>query len=363
MFHQVGVARCRDLIMQAITNGTNYTLDVELLESLRRQCARRAPGHSPAHVHVPGMKANLSVSLSSLKTDDATLSVTLESNGISGLPDTVYWDVDSLMSARKEPRSAATKHAITVVTHAADQMLNLSAYSLYVVNKPMTPPTGSKHDYMSVSSYDWPCNVSCNSSVYPDCSHWCMLPETLNDGKCQRLAHAPTCNMSTGEPWVSHDGYGNEKFVAQFDRPRADTITKAATMLTLAWWYTNSAEYLEQVTAVLRGFFLSAHTKMNPNMEFAQGGVLCSDWPTWPSCMKSITVGHSGGGVVDFARLAYILDAVALLEVSSPAMKPGSPSTSSMWTAADSIAMREWVASLLDWFMGSAMGHSGRLIQ
>ena len=60
--------------MQAITNGTNYTLDVELLESLRRQCARRAPGHSPAHVQVPGMKANLSVSLSSLKTDDATLS-------------------------------------------------------------------------------------------------------------------------------------------------------------------------------------------------------------------------------------------------------------------------------------------------
>ena len=102
------MARCRDLIMQAITNGTNYTLDVELLESLRRQCARRAPGHSPAHVHVPGMKANLSVSLSSLKTDDATLSVTLESNGISGLPDTVYWDADSLMSARKEPRSAAT---------------------------------------------------------------------------------------------------------------------------------------------------------------------------------------------------------------------------------------------------------------
>eukprot|EP01052_Picozoa_sp_SAG31_P068103 SAG31_NODE_26910_length_434_cov_0.928358_2_plen_67_part_01 len=40
LFHQFGVARCRDLISQAITNGTHYTLDVELLESLRRDCAR-----------------------------------------------------------------------------------------------------------------------------------------------------------------------------------------------------------------------------------------------------------------------------------------------------------------------------------
>ena len=42
LFHRVGVERCRDLLLQAIVNGTHYTLDVELLESLRRQCARRA---------------------------------------------------------------------------------------------------------------------------------------------------------------------------------------------------------------------------------------------------------------------------------------------------------------------------------
>ena len=45
LLHAVGVERCRDLIEQAITNGTNYTLDVELLERLRRQVARR---HRPA---------------------------------------------------------------------------------------------------------------------------------------------------------------------------------------------------------------------------------------------------------------------------------------------------------------------------
>ena len=45
LLHAVGVERCRDLIEQAITNGTNYTLDVELFERLRREVARR---HRPA---------------------------------------------------------------------------------------------------------------------------------------------------------------------------------------------------------------------------------------------------------------------------------------------------------------------------
>jgi hypothetical protein len=271
------------------------------------------------------------------------------------LPDTVYWDAASLVSARREPRTADMQRAVRAVTVLADKLLNISSYSLSVVNKPMTPPSGTKHDYMSVSSYDWPCSVSCNTSLYADCSHWCMLPETLVDGKCLSLAHAPSCNMTSGTPWVSHDGYGNQAFVAQFDRPRADTVTKAATFLTLAWWYTGQDKYLKQVTAVLREFFLSPQTKMNPNMEYAQGGVLCSDWPTWPSCMKSIRVGHSGGGVVDFARFPYILDAVAMLEFDK--------SASEFWTAADSAAMHAWVAKLLNWFMDSAMGHSGRLIQ
>ena len=45
LLHAVGVERCRDLIEQAITNGTSYTLDVELFERLRREVARR---HRPA---------------------------------------------------------------------------------------------------------------------------------------------------------------------------------------------------------------------------------------------------------------------------------------------------------------------------
>ena len=167
--------------------------------------------------------------------------------------------------------------------------------------------------------------------------------------------HPKTCNMSSGLPWVSHDGYGNSAFVEKFDRPRADAITKAATFLTLAWWYTGRDQYLERVTAALRLFFIANATRMDPNMEYAQGGILCSDWPTWPSCMQAIKPGRSGGGVVDFARLPYILDAVALLE--------SDPSASKAWTDADAASMRDWAAALLEWFMDSPMGHSGRLIQ
>ena len=62
--------RCRDLIEQAITNGTHYTLDVELLESLRRQYARR---FAAAGGGGGGGAARASSSQTGLKTDDGPL--------------------------------------------------------------------------------------------------------------------------------------------------------------------------------------------------------------------------------------------------------------------------------------------------
>ena len=41
LLQHCGAERCRDLILQAIRNGTDYSLDVKLLESLRRQVASR----------------------------------------------------------------------------------------------------------------------------------------------------------------------------------------------------------------------------------------------------------------------------------------------------------------------------------
>ena len=64
--------RCRDLIEQAITNGTHYTLDVELLESLQRQYARR---FAAAGGGGGGGAARASSSQTGLKTDDGPLCV------------------------------------------------------------------------------------------------------------------------------------------------------------------------------------------------------------------------------------------------------------------------------------------------
>jgi hypothetical protein len=44
-----------------------------------------------------------------------------------------------------------------------------------VMDKPLTPPSGDKHDYMSVGSYWWPCNQMCNATLFPkpgECAAW-----------------------------------------------------------------------------------------------------------------------------------------------------------------------------------------------
>ena len=43
------------------------------------------------------------------------------------------------------------------------------------MEKPLTPASGDKHDYMSVGSYWWPCNALCNTSLFPkpgECNAW-----------------------------------------------------------------------------------------------------------------------------------------------------------------------------------------------
>ena len=36
-----------------------------------------------------------------------------------------------------------------------------------VMDKPLTPESGDKHDYMSLGSYWWPCTAACNATLFP----------------------------------------------------------------------------------------------------------------------------------------------------------------------------------------------------
>ena len=59
------------------------------------------------------------------------------------------WNMQSIDNA-KALNSEATKYLI----READK--NLTSNIITVMDKPMTPPSGDKHDYMSMGRYWWP---------------------------------------------------------------------------------------------------------------------------------------------------------------------------------------------------------------
>ena len=176
----------------------------------------------------------------------------------------------------------------------ADEALKAGPFS--VMDKKLTPPSGDKHDYMSLGPYWW-----------------------------------PDPNKPDGQPYIRRDGRVNpETRTADTDRLAFGQKTDAAETLAMAWYFTNHRPYAAHAAKLLRVWFLEEATKMNPNLQFAQA-----------------VPGQNRGrdiGIIDTARLARIVDAIGLLE------------SSDAWTAEDRSGMRQWCAAYLNWLRTSSHG-------
>ncbi|MGB2806522.1 MAG: alginate lyase family protein, partial [Sedimentisphaerales bacterium] len=176
----------------------------------------------------------------------------------------------------------------------ADDALKQGPFS--VMDKKLTPPSGDKHDYISLGPYWWP------DPKKPD-----------------------------GLPYIRRDGRVNpEARTNETDRPAFGRMTSAIQALAPAWYFTNHEPYAVHAAILLRTWFLDPATKMNPNLQFGQA-------------IPGRTQGRDIG-IIDTARLVRIIDAIGLLE-SSPA-----------WTAEDRNAMRQWCAEYLKWLRTSKLG-------
>ena len=176
----------------------------------------------------------------------------------------------------------------------ADEALKQGLFS--VMDKKQTPPSGDKHDYMSLGPYWWP------DPKKPD-----------------------------GLPYIHRDGRVNpEARTNDTDRPAFGRMTEAVDSLALAWYFTNHEPYADHAAKLLRTWFLDPATKMNPHLQFGQA-------------IPGRTQGRDIG-IIDTARLVSIIDAIRLLE-SSPA-----------WTAKDQSEMCEWCTEYLKWLRTSKLG-------
>jgi len=167
--------------------------------------------------------------------------------------------------------------------------------SLSVLNKSMSPPSGDKHDYMSLAPYWW-----------------------------------PDPNKPNGLPYIRRDGETNPEIDQVPDHKNMDRVISATYTLALAYYFFGEETYGAHATELLRTWFLNPETRMNPNLEFAQA-------------VRGVNSGR-GTGLIETRDIYRLVDAAGLLR--------GSKS----WTAADQKGMEEWCAKFLDWMMRSQNG-------
>ncbi len=196
--------------------------------------------------------------------------------------------------ARLADGDAALRPALDKLVADADRALKVEPLS--VTHKTKLAPSGDRHDYMSTGPYWWP------DPSTPD-----------------------------GLPYLRRDGVVNpESRTAASDQVRSSALGSAVGSLALAHHFTGRDAYAAHAARLLRFWFLDPATRMNPNMEFAQG--IPGSVPGRPAGLIE------AGGVVDAA------DASALLS--------GSPH----WSAEDEAALRDWCGRFLDWMLESDLG-------
>jgi len=172
-----------------------------------------------------------------------------------------------------------------------------------VMDKTQVPPSGDKHDYMSLAPYYWP-----------------TQPQTpANPWGC---------------PYVNKDGQVSPISRSITDKPEWIQAYNAIYQLSLAWYYTGDPSYAQRAELDIRNWFLNAATRMNPNLNFAQG-IPCQ-------------VDGRGIGIIDFGySFTEVLDAVSLLNDGAPG-----------WKSGDSAGMKSWAGQFLTWLQTSSNGVS-----
>ena len=183
--------------------------------------------------------------------------------------------------------------ALTCVRAEADKAMRAGLFS--VMHKDATPPSGDKHDYMSLAPYFWP------------------NPDTPN--------HLP---------YVRRDGERNPEIKGISDHDEMGKMASSVHALALGYYFTGNEAWAARAALLLRTWFLDPSTKMNPNLEYAQG-------------IRGITTGR-GIGIIDSHSLTEVVDAVGLL------------SGSKNWNEAEQKDMEQWFAAFLDWLRTSKNG-------
>ncbi len=176
-----------------------------------------------------------------------------------------------------------------------DARAELGRQLVSVMQKEQVPPSGNKHDYMSLGPYWWPDTTKPN-----------------------------------GLPYIRRDGEVNPEYRKYGDNERTDRMREKVFTLALAFSITGLEDYAQRAVRQLSVWFLDPETRMNPHLEYAQA-------------IKGVNTGR-GIGIIETYSFRELLDGMILLH------------SSRAWTPEVDRGMRAWFTSYLDWLLNSPNG-------
>ena len=183
--------------------------------------------------------------------------------------------------------------AIAAIERDAKKALAGGTFS--VTTKEIGPPSGDKHDYMSQAPYFW-------------------ADPAKKDGL----------------PYIRKDGERNPEINKITDHKSMDQMVASVDALSLAYYLKGDEAYAAKAVQILRVFFLDPATRMNPNLQYAQG-------------IPGINTGR-GIGLIETVGLTRVVDSIGLLEGSKAL------------TAADKKGLIDWFTRFLQWMQESKNG-------
>ena len=195
--------------------------------------------------------------------------------------------------AAKDPAYAAPMDKLL---HDADALLARPSDS--VVNKTMLPPSGDKHDYMSLAPYFWP-----------------------DPGK------------PGGLPYLRRDGQFNPAAKnGDTDSVRMHALCTGVEKLALAYYFSGEAKYADKAAEAIRSWFLAPATRMNPNLNYGQA-----------------VMGRNTGrgiGLIDTRDFWMVIDALPLIAPSGAL------------SADETAGLRQWFRDFMAWMRDTDIGKS-----
>ncbi len=207
-----------------------------------------------------------------------------------------FWDADALEVTRAQIASG-NPYFLGQYRKLLDEAEELLAFQPDpVVNKSTVPPSGDKHDYLSLAPYFWP---------NPD--------------------------SADGMPWSARDGQVNPMTRGgNTDQVRQSRMMDALTVLNLAYHLSGEERFGTKIHEIMRVWYLDPETRVNPNINFGQG-------------IPGVNNGRPIG-VIEWTSIRHVVTSAELLQQNA------------LMPLDEQLAMRDWFTRYTDWLINSPIG-------